>query len=49
MAAHAAREGLIEKSPKTFFIPPYVGIRGWAGIELSQISDRDLQFYIGTA
>jgi len=40
---------LIETSPETFFKPPYVGVRGWVGIELSQISDDDLRFHIHTA
>jgi hypothetical protein len=40
---------LIEASPKTFFKPPYVGVRGWVGIELDRISDQDLTFHIQVA
>ena len=40
---------LIEKDPETFFKPPYVGVRGWIGIELNRISDQDLTFYIQMA
>jgi hypothetical protein len=40
---------LIETDPDTFFKPPYVGGRGWIGIELARISDEDLQFYIQVA
>lgn len=40
---------LIETRPGTFFRPPYVGGRGWVGIELEQISDEDLEFHIQTA
>lgn len=40
---------LIEARPATFFKPPYVGVRGWVGIELSAISDDDLEFHIQTA
>jgi hypothetical protein len=40
---------LIEKAPGIFFKPPYVGVRGWAGIELDQISDKDLTFHIQVA
>jgi hypothetical protein len=40
---------LIEKDPKTFFKPAYVGTRGWIGIELDRISDQDLTFYIQMA
>lgn len=37
---------LIEAEPETFFRPPYVGVRGWIGVELARISDEDLAFYI---
>ncbi|HEX6384762.1 MAG TPA: MmcQ/YjbR family DNA-binding protein [Anaerolineae bacterium] len=40
---------LIETAPETYFRPPYVGGRGWIGIELSRISDEDLRFYIQVA
>ncbi|HJQ13879.1 MAG TPA: hypothetical protein VJ830_03945 [Anaerolineales bacterium] len=36
-------------NPETYFKPPYVGTRGWVGIELDQISDKDLTFHIQTA
>jgi hypothetical protein len=41
--------GLIEASPTIFFKPPYVGVRGWVGINLDRISDDDLRFHIHTA
>ena len=40
---------LIETDPKTYFKPPYVGTRGWIGIELDRISDEDLTFHIQVA
>ncbi len=40
---------LIESSPETYFNPPYVGVRGWVGIELGQISDEDLSYHIHVA
>jgi hypothetical protein len=40
---------MIETDPETFFKPPYVGIRGWLGIELDRISNQDLTFYIQMA
>jgi hypothetical protein len=43
------QEVLIESSPEMFFKPPYVGVRGWVGIELLHISDEDLAFYIRSA
>jgi hypothetical protein len=33
---------LIATSPETFFKPPYVGVRGWVGVELGRIDDEDL-------
>ncbi|GAB4117738.1 MAG: MmcQ/YjbR family DNA-binding protein [Roseiflexaceae bacterium] len=43
------QEGMIEQNPTTFFRPPYVGGRGWVGIELGQISDVDLKMQIQIA
>jgi len=40
---------LIESAPQTFFMPPYVGKRGWIGIDLDQIGDADLNMYISLA
>ncbi|MFN0085567.1 MAG: MmcQ/YjbR family DNA-binding protein [Blastocatellia bacterium] len=36
------QETLIETSPEKFFRPPYVGVRGWIGVELGQVSDEEL-------
>jgi len=41
--------GLIETSPDVFFKPPYVGVRGWVGIELNRMNDADLEMYINMA
>ncbi len=40
---------LMKSSPETFFKPPYVGVRGWVGIELEQISDEELAAHIREA
>ena len=40
---------LIENAPETFFKPPYVGVRGWVGIELDRITDEDLTYHIEVA
>ena len=40
---------LIESAPGTFFKPPYVGVRGWVGIELDRITDKDLTYHIEVA
>ena len=41
--------GLIKASPKIFFRPPYVGVRGWVGIELKRIGDERLRFHVNTS
>ena len=43
------QEGLIEEAPQIFFRPPYVGTRGWLGINLDRVSDTDLKMYIQIA
>jgi hypothetical protein len=43
------QEGLLESAPQVFFKPPYVGTRGWIGIELERMSDADLAMYISIA
>jgi hypothetical protein len=40
---------LIESSPKKFYKPPYVGVRGWVGIELKHISDKELTMHLREA
>src|SRR5579859_3213293 len=37
---------LIKSEPQKFFRPPYVGVRGWIGIELSRISDEELSVHL---
>lgn len=41
-AAPGLQEMLISTSPRTYFKPPYVGVRGWVGIELASIGDEEL-------
>jgi len=40
---------LVQTWPSTFFVPPYVGVKGWVGIELDQIGDEDLADRIAQA
>src|SRR3954470_1839964 len=40
------QEMLLREAPQKFFKPPYVGVRGWIGIELSEIDDNELAFHI---
>lgn len=44
-----AQASLIESSPDVYFRPPYVGHRGWVGIELDKIGDDDLAYHIRVA
>ena len=41
-AEPGAQATLIHGDPATYFRPPYVGVKGWVGIELGRISDEDL-------
>src|SRR6185437_4404041 len=43
------QEMLIHAPPEIFFRPPYVGVRGWVGIELARISDEELASHIQEA
>ena len=40
---------LIEGAPQKYYKPPYVGVRGWVGIELDRVSDKELAFHIREA
>jgi hypothetical protein len=48
-AAIGVQEALIEASPKKFYRPPYVGVRGWVGIELPHVSDKELAAHLREA
>jgi hypothetical protein len=43
------QEMLIEAEPQKFFKPPYVGVRGWVGIELPVVADAELAAHIRAA
>src|ERR1700704_6447960 len=40
---------LIADAPETYFKPPYVGVRGWVGVELTRIGDEELTSLIRDA
>lgn len=40
------QEMLIHTSARKFFRPPYVGVRGWVGIELEHVSDEELASHL---
>jgi hypothetical protein len=48
-AAIGIQEMLIKKSPKKFYRPPYVGVRGWVGIEVNRVTDKELAQHIREA
>ena len=48
-AAPGIQTMLIEGAPEKFYRPPYVGVRGWVGIELGRIDDEELAFHIREA
>lgn len=43
------QEMLIKASPEKFYRPPYVGVRGWVGIELPCVSDEELTLHLREA
>ena len=48
-AAIGIQEMLIKKSPKKFYRPPYVGVRGWVGIQVDRVSDKELTQHLKEA
>ena len=48
-AAIGVQEMLIKKSPTKFYRPPYVGVRGWIGIEVNRVGDKELSAHIEEA
>jgi hypothetical protein len=43
------QEALIASAPKIYYRPPYVGVKGWVGIELDQIGDEELGAHLSDA
>lgn len=35
------QELLVARSPEHFFVPPYVGVKGWVGVHLTDAMDWD--------
>lgn len=40
---------LIDGAPSKFYKPPYVGVRGWVGLELDHVDNKELAFHIREA
>lgn len=43
------QEQLLEADPVLYYNPPYVGVRGWIGINLTKISDAKLRAHLRNA
>jgi hypothetical protein len=41
-AGAGVQAALLEEAPETYFRPPYVGVSGWIGVELSKVDDEQL-------
>jgi len=41
-AKPGVQEMLVAAEPRKFFRPPYVGVKGWIGVELPNIDDEEL-------
>ena len=41
-APDGAQAEMLETDPERFFRPPYVGHRGWLGVELTEVSTAEL-------
>lgn len=48
-ASPGLQEMLIQNAPEKYFKPPYVGVRGWVGIELAAVNDSELTAHIREA
>jgi hypothetical protein len=48
-AAPGAQATMIAEAPETYFKPPYVGVKGWIGVELPQVGDEQLAELIHNA
>lgn len=43
------QESLVASFPDTYYRPPYVGVKGWVGIELSRIGNEELATHLNDA
>jgi hypothetical protein len=48
-AAPGLQATLIKTEPDKFFKPPYVGVRGWVGVELDRVDDEELGLHLSEA
>lgn len=43
------QKSLIESEPEKFYFPPYVGVRGWIGIHINKVDDKELESHMRAA
>ncbi|MBY0503518.1 MAG: MmcQ/YjbR family DNA-binding protein [Bryobacteraceae bacterium] len=48
-AEPGAQATLMQANPRAYFRPPYVGVKGWVGVELSEVSDEELAQHLFAA
>lgn len=48
-ARPGVQESLIGDAPGIYYRPPYVGVKGWVGIELAQVDDGVLDLHLREA
>lgn len=47
VAAPVGMQGtMFEQEPHKYFKPPYVGVRGWIGLNLEHVSDDELEWHV---
>ena len=44
-----AQATLIQGNPRAYFRPPFVGVKGWVGVELGEVSDEELAVHLHQA
>jgi hypothetical protein len=37
------QELLVRADPDRYFVPPYVGVKGWVGVELGRVTEAELR------
>jgi hypothetical protein len=50
-AATGEQGGLVEQDPRRFFVPPYLGPKGWVGVrlDLSKVDWGEIAYLVGMA
>lgn len=47
--APGLQQDLIEEDSSVYFRPPYVGVKGWVGVELARVGDEALAIHLREA